>query len=78
MQYIAPKGKTENGDVQFEIKTSLANSENIFIRAGFSANASIILEKLYKVLTLKEALIQLDKKTQKPYVEIQTGTQKFI
>ncbi|WP_199740697.1 efflux RND transporter periplasmic adaptor subunit [Flavobacterium bomense] len=78
LQYIAPKGKTENGAIQFEIKASLANSENTFIRAGFRVNVSIILEKVDKVLALKEALIQFDKKTQKPYVEIQTGTQEFI
>ena len=27
--------------------------------------------------SLKESLIQFDKKTQKPYVEIETGKQKF-
>ena len=37
----------------------------------------IILEKADKVLALKESLIQFDKKTQKPYVEIETGAQKF-
>jgi HlyD family secretion protein len=78
LQYIAPKGKTENGAIQFEIKASLANKDNTFIRAGLSANASIILEKAEKVLALKESLIQFDKKTQKPYVEIQSGDQKFI
>nr|WP_315162825.1 efflux RND transporter periplasmic adaptor subunit [uncultured Flavobacterium sp.] len=77
LQYIAPKGKTENGAIQFEIKASLANKDNTFIRAGLSANASIILEKAEKVLALKESLIQFDKKTQKPYVEIQSGDQKF-
>jgi HlyD family secretion protein len=78
LQYIAPKGKTENGAIQFEIKASLDNNDNTFIRAGLSANASIILEKADKVLALKESLIQFDKKTQKPYVEVQTGTQKFV
>jgi HlyD family secretion protein len=42
-----------------------------------SANASIILEKAEKVRALKESLIQFDKKTEKPYVEIQVGEQKF-
>ncbi|MCL6461960.1 MAG: efflux RND transporter periplasmic adaptor subunit [Flavobacterium micromati] len=78
LQYIAPKGKTENGAIQFEIKASLDNRENTFIRAGLSANASIILEKAEKVLALKESLIQFDKKTQKPYVEVENGAQKFV
>lgn len=74
---IAPKGKTENGAIQFEIKATLTNRDNTFIRAGLSANASIILEKANKVKALKESLVQFDKKTAKPYVEVQTSPQKF-
>ena len=78
LQYIAPKGKTENGAIQFEIKASLANRDATFIRAGLSANASIILEKADKVLAVKESLVQFDSKTQKPFVEIEIGKQKFV
>lgn len=74
---IAPKGKTENGAIQFEIKARLTNRDDTFIRAGLSANASIILEKAENVLAIKEALVQFDEKTQKPFVEIETGAQKF-
>jgi HlyD family secretion protein len=77
LTYIAPQGVTENGAIQFEIKATLTNRDNTFIRAGLSANASIILEKAEKVRALKESLIQFDKKTEKPYVEIQVGEQKF-
>ncbi|WP_348797663.1 efflux RND transporter periplasmic adaptor subunit [Flavobacterium adhaerens] len=78
LTYIAPKGVTENGAIQFEIKASLENTDATFIRAGLSANASIILEKADKVLAIKESLVQFDKKTQKPYVEIETAPQKFV
>ena len=78
LQFIAPKGKTENGAIQFEIKASLANRDATFIRAGLSANASIILEKADKVLAVKESLVQFDSKTQKPFVEIEIGKQKFV
>lgn len=74
---IAPKGKTENGAIQFEIKASMSNNDDTFIRAGLSANASIILEKVENVMAIKEALVQFDKKDQKPFVEVQTGNQKF-
>jgi HlyD family secretion protein len=77
LQYIAPKGKVENGAIQFEIKASMPIKDNTFIRAGLSANASIILEKAEKVLALKEALVQFDPKTQKPFVEVETGVKKF-
>lgn len=77
LNYIAPKGKTENGAIQFEIKGALTSRDTTFIRAGLSANASIILEKASKVLALKESLIQFDEKTQNPFVEVETTPQKF-
>ncbi|MFT5437910.1 MAG: HlyD family secretion protein [Ulvibacter sp.] len=77
LDYIAPKGVSENGAIQFEIKGTLNILDTTFIRAGLSANASIILARADSVLTLKEALIQYDVKTQKPYVEVEIGNQDF-
>ena len=77
LDYIAPKGVEENGAVQFEIKGSLSKQDTTFIRAGLSANASIILARADSVLTLKEALIQYDRETLQPYVEVETGDQDF-
>ncbi|MDT0621026.1 efflux RND transporter periplasmic adaptor subunit [Croceitalea vernalis] len=77
LDYIAPKGKEENGAIQFEIKGTLKKKDTTFIRAGLSANASIILAKVDSVLAIKEALVQFDDDTKKPYVEIQTGEQQF-
>ncbi|MBF8151204.1 HlyD family efflux transporter periplasmic adaptor subunit [Winogradskyella sp. F6397] len=77
LDYIAPKGIAENGAIQFEIKGTLKKIDSTFIRAGLSANASIILDKAEKVLAIKEALVQYDKETKKPYVEIEIGDQKF-
>jgi HlyD family secretion protein len=77
LDYIAPKGVSENGAIQFEIKGTLDILDTTFIRAGLSANASIILARADSVLTLKEALIQYDVKTQKPYVEVEIGNQDF-
>ena len=51
--------------------------DSILVRAGYSANASIVLERKEDVLALREALIQFDRKTQEPYVQIMTGDQKF-
>ncbi len=74
---IAPQGIKENGAVQFDIEASISLTINDFIRAGLSANASIILDKAEDVLTIKESLLQYDKKTKKPYVEVAIGDQKF-
>ena len=75
LEYISPKGVLENGAIQFEIKADVTIPEGSFIRAGFSANADIVLDKREGVLTLDEKLLQFDEGN--PYVEIQTGEQVF-
>ena len=77
LDYIAPKGNEENGAIQFEIKGTLNKQDSVFIRAGLSANASIILARADSVLAVKEALVQYDSETKEPYVEIATGEQQF-
>ncbi len=77
LDYIAPKGKAENGAIQFEIKGTLTKQEDVFIRAGLSANASIILDRADSVLAIKEALVQFDSETKEPYVEVMVSDQKF-
>jgi HlyD family secretion protein len=77
LDYIAPKGLAENGAIQFEIKGSIKSIDSTFIRAGLSANASIILDKAENVLAIREALVQYDRETKKPFVELEVGDQKF-
>lgn len=77
LDYIAPKGKEENGAIQFEIKGTLKKNDTVFIRAGLSANASIILARADSVLAVKEALVQFDDETKKPFVEVETADQQF-
>ncbi|WP_335965594.1 efflux RND transporter periplasmic adaptor subunit [Galbibacter sp. PAP.153] len=77
LKFIAPKGVEDQGAVQFTIEADLTLPEDVFIRAGYSANASIILEKKENVLAIKEAILQFDKDTEKPYVEVMTGENEF-
>lgn len=70
LNFIAPKGTEESGAVQFKIKADVSLDDNYFIRAGYSANADIVLEKKDSVLSIKEALLKFDKKTEDPYVEV--------
>ena len=60
-----------------KIYSSLSKKDTTFIRAGLSANASIILARADSVLTIKESLVQYDRETQQAFVEIETGDQKF-
>ncbi len=77
LTFIAPKGTEENGSVQFKIKADVFLDQDYFLRAGYSANAEIVLEKKDSVFAIKESLLQFDKKTEKPYVEVKTGDQIF-
>jgi len=77
LNFIAPKGTEENGAVQFKIKADVKLDSKYFIRAGYSANATIILDRRDSVLSIKESLLKFDKKTEKPYVEVSVGNQKF-
>ncbi len=76
LEYIAPKGKEENGAIQFEIKANVVLKENQFIRAGYSANANIVLEKKDSVLVIPEGLLKFEKDSS--YVEIETGTNQIF
>ena len=77
LKFIAPKGTEESGAVQFTIKGDVYLDEGYFIRAGYSANASIVLEKKEDILAVNEILLQFDKETEEPYVEVETENQKF-
>ncbi len=77
LKFIAPKGIEESGAVQFKIEGDVVVEGDFMIRAGYSANASLVLEKKDSVMVIPEALLQFDKETDEPYVEIAVGDQKF-
>ena len=77
LKFIAPKGVEEAGAVQFKIEGDVEVDEGFVIRAGYSANASLTLEKKDSILVIPEALLQFDRATNKPYVEVATGEQQF-
>jgi len=70
LNFIAPKGTEEGGAVQFKIKADVALDEDYFIRAGYSANAEVILETREDILAIKEGLLRYDDGEEDPYVEI--------
>ena len=77
LKFIAPKGNEEQGAVQFIIEADLFLNDSIFIRAGYSANASLVLERKDSIMVVSESLLQFDRETEKPYVEVWVGEQKF-
>lgn len=75
LEHISPKGVEENGAIQFEIRAAVVLKDNQFIRAGYSANADIVLEKRDSVLAIQESLLKFSEDT--AWVEIETSPQVF-
>lgn len=77
LRFIAPKGTEENGSVQFVIKGDVDLADGFYVRAGYSANASMVLERKEEAQAIREVLLQFDKKTEEPFVEVEVGEQEF-
>jgi len=75
LEHISPKGVEENGAIQFEIKADVKLRNDQFIRAGYSANADIVLARVDSVLAIPESVVQFEKDT--AYVEVETEPQVF-
>jgi HlyD family secretion protein len=75
LEYIAPKGSELEGAIQFEIKAALSPAKDQVIRAGYSANAEIVLERRDDVLAIKESLLQFE--GDDAYVDIEVGPNEF-
>ena len=75
LEHISPKGVEENGAIQFEIKADVVLKADQFIRAGYSANADIVLSKVDSVLAVPESVVQFEGDT--AFVEIEISPQVF-
>lgn len=76
LEHISPKGVEENGAVQFEIKANVSLKQDQFIRAGYSANAKIVLDRTNdSVMAIPESLLQFEGDS--TFVEVETAPQQF-
>lgn len=57
LEYIAPKGIETNGAILFEIKGDAQIPDSVMIRAGYSANAEIILQSAKNQLIVPESAV---------------------
>ena len=73
--YISPKGSEVDGSIQFDIKATVELLEGAFIRAGYSANANIIIDERKDVWVINEGLLQFD--DEGAFVEIEVAEQVF-
>ena len=77
LKFVAPKGTEQGGAVQFKIEADLTLDEDTFVRAGYSANGSLVVENKQEIMVIAEALLQFDRRTQLPYVEVEISDQNF-
>ena len=77
LKFVAPKGTEEGGAVQFKIEAELTLDDDTFVRAGYSANGALVVNSKTDIMVIPEAVLQFDRKTQQPYVEIEIADQNF-
>lgn len=70
LEYIAPKGTNREGTIEFEVRAALHLVPGSFVRANYSANADIILDRRDQVLAVNERLLQFE--AGKPFVEVRS------
>ena len=57
LEYVSPKGEEKSGAIQFEVKAAVTIPDSVFIRAGYSANAEIVLKRADDVMTIPESTV---------------------
>ena len=60
LEYISPKGTEQNGAMMFEIKGAASIPDSVVIRAGYSANAEIVLAERLGVLSIPESAVEME------------------
>ncbi len=77
LEYVSPKGNEEGGAILFEMKAAMNIPSNLFVRAGYSANAEIILDKREDVLTIPESTVEFNVDTAFVYLVTNQNPQEF-
>lgn len=73
LEYVAPKATEDNGVIMFEVKAAVRIPADIFVRAGYSANASVMIRSREGVLTLPESTVEFE--GDKTYVYVLTSAE---
>ena len=78
LTFVAPKGIEQGGAVQFKIKADVEIPESVNVRAGYSANAIMSIGQKENILCINESLLQFNRITDKPFVEILNEDGSFV
>ncbi len=75
LEYIAPKGVTDQGTIKFTIRAAVVLDKELFLRSNYSANADIVLDKREDVLAINEGNLIIE--GDRTFVEVEIAPQKF-
>ena len=75
LEYIAPKGVTDQGAIKFTIRAAVQLDKELFLRSNYSANADIVLDKRENALAINEGNLLIDDAG--TFVEVETEPQQF-
>ncbi|MEM6316870.1 MAG: HlyD family efflux transporter periplasmic adaptor subunit [Bacteroidota bacterium] len=75
LEFISPKGEEEEGTVKFEVRAAIKPTKDVFLRAGYSANGDIILDRRNQVMALQERDVIF--RNDSTFIEIAVGDQEF-
>lgn len=75
LEYISPKGVTDQGTIKFQIRAAVKLNEKLFLRSNYSANADIVLDKRENTLAINEGNLIIEDKGH--FVELEVGEQKY-
>jgi HlyD family secretion protein len=75
LEYISPKGATDQGTIKFTIRAAVQLDKELFLRSNYSANADIVLDKRDQALAINEGDLIIEGKSN--FVEVETAPQKF-
>jgi len=75
LEYIAPKGVTDQGTIKFTIRAAVVLDSSLYLRSNYSANADIVLDRREDVLSINEGNMFME--NGKTFVEVQTAPETF-
>jgi HlyD family secretion protein len=73
---IAPQAQQKDGATLFDVEIELEHSAKVTLRAGYSANADIIIREKKDVLTIPERLVTFEDGGKKATVELPSADPK--
>ena len=77
IEYISPKSTNTSGANTFEIKAAIVVPDDVNLRSGYSANASVILAKAEKTLAVPESVVEFAGDSTFVYVQTDSLGRQF-